>query len=225
MTWAVRMACEVESRLGCVQRGLEYAQLVPETELLQLGSKLQRLQDDRDGTFKTKNALTLEERQWLALAESEKGLAAVSTIEAPKNVPFSSSLSSNELNDAPIDENWSPPKEERDDSKRCMDLEFRGVSMRYRPRLPLVLRDVNLTIPGGTKVGICGRSGCGKSSLIVALFRMAPLARGAIYFGGEHCGSGTRKIDSSKLPLATLRRTVGSKILCAILCSSTNIFD
>jgi ATP-binding cassette, subfamily C (CFTR/MRP), member 1 len=44
--------------------------------------------------------------------------------------------------------------------------------MRYRPGLPLVLRDVNLTIRGGEKIGIVGRSGAGKSSLTYALLRI-----------------------------------------------------
>ena len=82
--------------------------------------------------------------------------------------------------------------------------------MRYRPGLPLVLKDVHLVIPGGTKVGVCGRSGSGKSSLLVALFRMAPLADGAIFLGSQQKDGGSgNAIDTTKLPLATLRRTVG----------------
>ncbi|RYH30827.1 ATP-binding cassette domain-containing protein [archaeon] len=47
-----------------------------------------------------------------------------------------------------------------------------NVSMRYRADLPLVLKGVNLVIPGGCKVGICGRTAAGKSSLMMALFRI-----------------------------------------------------
>jgi ATP-binding cassette subfamily C (CFTR/MRP) protein 3 len=50
---------------------------------------------------------------------------------------------------------------------------FEAVSMRYRPGLPLVLRDVSLHIRGGEKVGVCGRTGAGKSSLLIALLRLA----------------------------------------------------
>jgi ATP-binding cassette, subfamily C (CFTR/MRP), member 1 len=49
---------------------------------------------------------------------------------------------------------------------------FKNVGMRYRPGLPLVLRDVNLAIRGGEKIGIVGRSGAGKSSLTYALLRI-----------------------------------------------------
>jgi len=49
---------------------------------------------------------------------------------------------------------------------------MKGISMRYRTGLPLVLKDVSVTIPGGNKVGVCGRTGSGKSSLMLALFRI-----------------------------------------------------
>ncbi|RLN36768.1 hypothetical protein BBO99_00009249, partial [Phytophthora kernoviae] len=51
-------------------------------------------------------------------------------------------------------------------------IRFEGLRMRYRPELPLVLRGVDLDIAAGEKVGICGRTGAGKSSLMVALFRI-----------------------------------------------------
>jgi ABC-type multidrug transport system fused ATPase/permease subunit len=54
-------------------------------------------------------------------------------------------------------------------------INFRNVSLRYRPGLPKILNGVNLTIPGGTKVGVCGRTGAGKSSLMLALFRIVEL--------------------------------------------------
>lgn len=47
-----------------------------------------------------------------------------------------------------------------------------NVYMKYRPDLPYVLNGVNMTIPGGCKVGICGRTAAGKSSLMLALFRI-----------------------------------------------------
>ena len=49
---------------------------------------------------------------------------------------------------------------------------FNKYGMRYRPGLDLVVRDINCHIRGGEKVGIVGRTGAGKSSLTVALFRL-----------------------------------------------------
>jgi hypothetical protein len=45
------------------------------------------------------------------------------------------------------------------------------VSFRYRPGLPLVIDDVSFEVRGGEKIGICGRTGAGKSSLLNPLFR------------------------------------------------------
>ena len=49
---------------------------------------------------------------------------------------------------------------------------IKDLHMRYRPGLPLVLRGVNMTIHPKEKVGIVGRTGSGKSSIVQALFRI-----------------------------------------------------
>ena len=51
-------------------------------------------------------------------------------------------------------------------------IEFRNVSASYGADSDLVLRNFTMSIKGGQKIGICGRSGSGKSSLISTLFRM-----------------------------------------------------
>lgn len=48
---------------------------------------------------------------------------------------------------------------------------FKNFSVRYRPGLDLVLKKVSFDIKGGEKVGIVGRTGAGKSSLTLSLFR------------------------------------------------------
>jgi ATP-binding cassette subfamily C (CFTR/MRP) protein 1 len=63
-------------------------------------------------------------------------------------------------------------------------LEVAGLDMRYRPGLPLVLRDLTFTAMGGEKLGICGRTGSGKSSLFLALFRIVEPAGGSIKIDG-----------------------------------------
>lgn len=49
---------------------------------------------------------------------------------------------------------------------------FKDVWMRYRPELDPVLKGVTFSVSAGDKIGIVGRTGSGKSSLIVALFRI-----------------------------------------------------
>ncbi|XP_061188834.1 multidrug resistance-associated protein 1-like [Saccostrea echinata] len=57
-------------------------------------------------------------------------------------------------------------------------------STRYRPKLDLVLKDINVTIKPGEKVGIVGRTGAGKSSLTLGLFRLMEPASGNIEIDG-----------------------------------------
>nr|XP_035971378.1 multidrug resistance-associated protein 1 isoform X2 [Halichoerus grypus] len=59
-------------------------------------------------------------------------------------------------------------------------VEFRDYGLRYRENLDLVLKHINVTIDGGEKVGIVGRTGAGKSSLTLGLFRINESAEGEI---------------------------------------------
>jgi len=60
-------------------------------------------------------------------------------------------------------------------------ISLKGVSLRYRPGLPLVLNEISLEISAGEKVGIVGRTGAGKSSLLKALLRLVEPCAGAIF--------------------------------------------
>lgn len=75
-------------------------------------------------------------------------------------------------------------------------IEFRDVNMSYRPELPLVLKGFTASINPSEKIGICGRTGAGKSSIMLALYRIVELTRGSIEIDG---------IDISKLGLNDLR--------------------
>lgn len=59
-------------------------------------------------------------------------------------------------------------------------IEFNNYSTRYRPELDLVLKNINISINKQEKVGIVGRTGAGKSSLTLALFRIIEAANGNI---------------------------------------------
>ena len=51
-------------------------------------------------------------------------------------------------------------------------MKFRHFSARYREGLPLVLDELAFSVKAGEKIGIVGRTGAGKSSIIQALFRL-----------------------------------------------------
>jgi len=59
-------------------------------------------------------------------------------------------------------------------------VEFEDVVFRYRPELPDVLHGISFDVRPTEHFGICGRTGSGKSSLMVVLFRMGELSRGRI---------------------------------------------
>jgi len=51
-------------------------------------------------------------------------------------------------------------------------IEIKNLRMSYRPGLPSVLHGISLSIKGGEKVGVVGRTGAGKSSLALTLLRI-----------------------------------------------------
>jgi ABC-type multidrug transport system fused ATPase/permease subunit len=58
---------------------------------------------------------------------------------------------------------------------------FDDAKMRYRDGLPLVLQGLSMDIRGGERIGIVGRTGAGKSSIMSALFRLTELSGGTIH--------------------------------------------
>ncbi|XP_033643756.1 ATP-binding cassette sub-family C member 8-like [Asterias rubens] len=71
------------------------------------------------------------------------------------------------------------------------------VSVRYAETLDPVLSNISLNIEPGQKVGICGRTGSGKSSLTLALFRIVDMVEGRILIDN---------VDIATLPLGLLRQ-------------------
>lgn len=76
------------------------------------------------------------------------------------------------------------------------EIKFDKVNLAYRPGLPLVLKDFTASLRPTEKIGICGRTGAGKSSIMVALYRLVELQSGSISIDG---------IDIKSLGLNNLR--------------------
>ncbi|KAL4264103.1 ATP-binding cassette transporter C [Pleurotus pulmonarius] len=89
-------------------------------------------------------------------------------------------------------------------------VEFREYSTRYRPELDPVLKNISMTIRPKEKLGICGRTGAGKSSLLLALFRIIEPTEGTILIDG---------IDITKIGLHDLRSAI------AIVPQSPDLFE
>ncbi|CAJ0561383.1 unnamed protein product, partial [Mesorhabditis spiculigera] len=117
-----------------------------------------------------------------------------------------------EYSQTPSEADWErkPPSDKKDgtagDALTSLEnwpsegkIELRDYSTRYRPGLDLVIRQLSAEIGPHEKIGIVGRTGAGKSSITLALFRMIEPAEGSIIIDG---------IDISTLGLHDLRRNL-----------------
>ncbi|XP_019168072.1 PREDICTED: putative ABC transporter C family member 15 [Ipomoea nil] len=75
-------------------------------------------------------------------------------------------------------------------------IEILNLSVQYRPDLPRVLKGITCTFPEGKKIGVVGRTGSGKSTLIHTLFRVVEPAEGCLLIDD---------VDISKIGLQDLR--------------------
>ena len=80
------------------------------------------------------------------------------------------------------------------------DVVFKNVSMRYSPTTPFVLKNVTIRIPPGSTLGVVGRTGSGKSSLLLTLFRIVEIeTSGSIEIDG---------VDIRSISIQTLRESL-----------------
>ncbi|MQM17651.1 hypothetical protein Taro_050625 [Colocasia esculenta] len=77
---------------------------------------------------------------------------------------------------------------------------FRNLEVRYAEHLPSVLKHITCTFPGKKKIGVVGRTGSGKSTLVQAIFRIVEPREGSIVIDG---------IDICKIGLHDLRSRLG----------------
>ncbi|WYZ45230.1 hypothetical protein EsH8_VIII_000546 [Colletotrichum jinshuiense] len=78
-------------------------------------------------------------------------------------------------------------------------IEFRNVTIRYDADGPNILTDVNLKFKAGERVAIVGRTGSGKSTLVLSLLRFTHIVSGQILYDG---------IDITKIPRRRLREAL-----------------
>ncbi|KAF9591438.1 hypothetical protein IFM89_004136, partial [Coptis chinensis] len=75
-------------------------------------------------------------------------------------------------------------------------IDIDNLHVQYSPSLPMILKGITCTFPGTKKVGVVGRTGSGKSTLIQTLFRVVEPSSGKILIDG---------VDIGKLGLQDLR--------------------
>ena len=79
-------------------------------------------------------------------------------------------------------------------------IEFSDYSVKYKPDRKLVLKDINLIINPGEKIGVMGKTGCGKTTLIYSITRLIEPFSGKILIDD---------IDIRTIPLQILRKNIG----------------
>lgn len=131
-------------------------------------------------------SLTWIVRQWTAL---ETSIGAVSRLKT-----FTSTTPTENLEDEreSVPENW-PDRG---------GIVLKGVSASYSVAGVLILKDINMDIKPGEKIGVCGRTGSGKSSLIMTLLRLLEVSpESSILIDG---------VDITKIPRQTIRAGINA---------------
>lgn len=117
-------------------------------------------------------------------SDVEAHITAIERVDAMTTVPQEKDTTTDAANSVP--ESW--PSQGK--------VEFQGVCLRYRPGLPLALNHLSFGVSPGQRCGVVGRTGAGKSSLTVALFRIVELDSGRILLDG---------VDLANLGLSDVR--------------------
>ena len=139
-------------------------------------------------------------RQW---SETEAGMVSVERVSEYAALP-------DEEETAPHREKPVPAPPAGWPTAGALRLE--NVSMRYQPSMPLVMRNVSVDVRAGEKIGVVGRTGSGKSTMLVALWRLVELESGRVVLDG---------VDTSTIPLSRLRSSITCIPQEAVLFSGT----
>eukprot|EP00388_Colpodella_angusta_P000214 GDKJ01000792.1.p1 GENE.GDKJ01000792.1~~GDKJ01000792.1.p1 ORF type:complete len:770 (+),score=184.28 GDKJ01000792.1:35-2311(+) len=183
LSWLVRMIADMESSVVSVERVLEYVGCVQEAP------------------SKTEDAQKKLTDRWIETMDKERELSesVVSQPGVNQSVIGNDGLNASLLSQSSTSHSkkkWRKRVEgallEVGSGKRAQpswmlrgplppswpshgQVILEGVSIRYAPHLPRVIKRLSLVIQGGERVGLVGRTGAGKSSLLLALMRLVEI--------------------------------------------------
>lgn len=173
--WCVRQSSEVETLLISVERMLEYVDLSPVEDVeLELSASTRA----ETGAHLLAAGTLAVDTGAVVLSVSSAAAALVTVRSSPVAIPA--------------------------DWPRSGSVAFSNLRLRHRAGLPLVLNGVTAHIPSGSQVGIVGRTGAGKSSLLAALLRLAEPERD----DAGNAGVAFDGVDVALIHLSRLRRAV-----------------
>ncbi|ETS83787.1 hypothetical protein PFICI_05663 [Pestalotiopsis fici W106-1] len=155
------------SKVGTVAAGLVGFSLTNATTLSQVIIMLVRCM----------NELEVEMQSFHRIRE----YALVEPEEKPDEYKESTAYTDDETLEMPAD--WP----------RSGEVEFRDVTIRYDPDGPDILKNINLKFAAGERVAVVGRTGSGKSTLVLSLLRFSNIVSGKILFDGVDITSFSRK--------------------------------
>eukprot|EP00911_Craspedida_sp_UC1_P000184 UC1_evm1s144 len=168
--WCVRQSAELENLLTSLERLLEYCDLPTEASVV--NSPAENGQEEGPG----ERNVVKNGKEGRLRRSGEKNVAG--PIKRP-DAAVASALGAGA-------------------SAGAGHVTFRDFSMRYSEDTPWRLEGLNLDICPGEKIGVVGRTGAGKSSLLYSLFRLTP-SRGSIVLDG---------VDTGSVPLSTFRKHI-----------------
>ncbi|KAH9600953.1 ABC transporter type 1 [Trypanosoma melophagium] len=210
LKFVVNQSAEVEANMNCVERVLYYTFNVEHEDLLDDIDKTIKEQEQREKQHDLRKHHK-ERTKHSSNIKNDEGYARITSVPVISDTDDDNNNSNNDNdninnnNEKTNNDNYkgninydkgnisreyslAEDHEEEEDKTAITtvttgfgSIVFRDVTMRYRAGLPLVLRGVNFTITPGQKVGIVGRTGSGKSSLLLSFLRIVDIASGSIY--------------------------------------------
>lgn len=185
----VSTGAETEQEMVAVERIEQYLSLEPQQEML-LPSLLTSGQPsiDRRSSISTSRGLAA------ALDDASQTICSPRTgllsVGGHRAAPSPSALAAPNATAAGVEGTWP----------EAGAVSYSNVWLRYSVTGPFVVQHLTMHIPAGTKAGICGRTGAGKSSAVACLLRLAEVSAGEVIIDG---------VDVRQVPLKRLRSAIG----------------